>query len=73
MVTGATMVIDRFAVAVKCVGLVESVAVIAAVTVPGVAGIPVIWPVALMLNPVGRPVAVKVIGFVPPIALTVAL
>src|SRR6266478_2739539 len=65
---------DRFAVAVRCVGLVESVAVIAATLVPGVVGLPVIAPVdALIPNPAGRPVAVQVIGFVPPVAVTVTL
>jgi hypothetical protein len=74
MLTGATMVIDRFAVAVKCVGLVESVAVIDAVVVPAVVGFPVIAPVdALIPNPAGRPVAVQVIGGVPPVAATVPL
>jgi hypothetical protein len=73
-VTGLRIVIDRFAVAVRCVGLVESVAVTTATVVPGVVGLPVIAPVAgLIPNPAGRLVAFQVIGFVPPVAVTVVL
>jgi hypothetical protein len=58
MVGGATTVSERFAVAVRCVGLVESVTVIATVLVPAVVGVPLIAPVeAFRFNPAGRPVA----------------
>ena len=64
------MVIGRFSVAVRCVGLVESVAVMTAVKEPAAVGVPVMEPPALMESPAGRPVAVKVYGAVPPVALT---
>jgi hypothetical protein len=74
IVIGPTMVIDRFAVAVRCVGLVASVAVNITVDVIEALGVPVIWPVAeFKSNPAGRPVAAHVIGFVPPVAATVTL
>src|SRR5260370_18453501 len=63
--------ICRLAVAVRW-GLVESVTVIAAVLVPpGPLGVPVITPAALIESPAGKPVAVKVYGAVPPVALPV--
>lgn len=62
----------RLAVAVSF-GLVESVTVTATVKVPVAVGVPVIWPLGLMESPVGKPVAVKVYGVVPPEAITVAL
>ncbi len=65
---------DRFLVAVRCAGAVESVTVIDTVLVPAVVGVPLIAPVdASMVNPAGRPVADQVYGVVPPLALTVAL
>ena len=66
--------IDRLLVAVRCVGLVESVTVIETVLAPAAVGVPVIAPVdGSMLSPAGRPVADHVYGVVPPLALTVAL
>lgn len=54
--------------------MVESVAVIAAVVVPAVVGLPVIAPVKeLIPNPAGRLLAFQVTGFVPPAAVTVAV
>ena len=53
------MVIDRLAVFVKCVPVVESVTVMAAVVVPAVVGLPVIAPPVLMESPAGKPVAVN--------------
>jgi hypothetical protein len=74
MAIGATIVSDRFLVAVKCVGFVESVTVTATVLVPAVVGLPVMAPLeASMLNPAGSPVADQVYGVVPPLALTGAL
>jgi hypothetical protein len=64
---------ERFAVPVKCVGLVESVAVIAAVRVPAVVGVPLITPALDIDKPAGRLVAVYVYGPVPPVALTLEL
>ena len=69
--SGVTIVMDRLAVAVRWVGLVESVTVIAAVLVPAALGVPVITPVALIESPAGKPVAVNVYGAVPPFAPTV--
>ena len=60
MVSPALMVMDRFAVAVRCVGLVESVTVICAVPLLAALGVPVIAPAALIDNPLGRPVALNV-------------
>ena len=61
MVGGATTVSDRLAVAVRCVGLVESVTVMATVLVPAVVGVPLIAPVdEFRFNPAGRPVADQV-------------
>ena len=58
---GAMMVIDRLAVAVKCVGLVESVTVTATVLAPAVVGVPVMAPEeALIVSPAGNPVADQV-------------
>lgn len=74
MVGGAMIVIARLAVAVRCVGLVESVTVTTAVLAPAVVGLPLMTPVeALMLRPAGRPVADQVYGVEPPLAATVAL
>jgi len=56
-----------------CAGLLESVTVTDAVNVPAAVGVPVIWPLGLMDSPAGRPVAVKLYGMVPPVAVTVAL
>ena len=74
MLGGAMIVITRLAVALRWVGLVESVTVTTAVLLPAVVGLPPITPVdALMLRPVGSPVADQVYGVVPPLAATVAL
>ena len=55
---GAKIMIDRFAVAVWCVGLEESITVSAAVLDPVAVGVPLIAPVnALIVRPAGRPVA----------------
>jgi hypothetical protein len=72
--SGATIVSEKLTVAVRCVGSVESVAVIATVFTATTVGVPVIAPVdAFMLKPAGRPGAVNVIGPVPPVAATVVL
>src|SRR6185312_10223983 len=61
------------AVAVRCVGLVESVTVMATVLVPAAVGVPLIAPVEeFRFNPAGRPVADQVYGVVPPDAASVA-
>src|SRR5271165_3158439 len=71
MASGWTIVIVTLAVAVRCVGLVESVAVMTAVLVTADGpGVPVIWPAVEILKPAGNPVAVKVYGAVPPLATT---
>ena len=58
---GGAITIDRLALAVRWVGLVESVTVITPELVPaGPVGVPAIWPVALIESPAGKPVAVKV-------------
>ncbi len=68
------MLIDSVLVALRWVGLVESVTVIVTVLDPAVVGAPVIAPLeASMLRPAGRPVADHVYGVVPPVAATVAL
>ncbi len=72
--TCATTVSDRFLVAVRCAGVVESVTVIDTVLVPAVVGFPLMAPLAAsIVRPAGRPVADHVYGVVPPLALTVAL
>jgi hypothetical protein len=53
-------------------GKVLLAAVIVPLNVPAAVGVPEITPAVLMANPVGRPVAVKVIGAVP-VAVTVKL
>ena len=73
MDNAALTVIDRFAVAVTCVGLVESVTVIWAVLLPAALGVPVIAPAALIDSPAGNPVALNVYPGLPPVAATVAL
>ena len=73
MLNTGMMVMERLAVVVCC-GVPESFAVIAAVVVPAVVGVPVMAPVdALMFSPAGRPVADHVIAPVPPVAATVAV
>src|SRR5260370_39438702 len=64
---------DRLAVAVRWVGLVESVTVMAAVLVPPALGVPVITPAVLIESPAGKPVAVKVKGATPPLSRTCTL
>lgn len=74
IVSCPVMVSDRLLVAVRCVGLVESVTVMT--TVPELApdGVPLMTPLdASMPRPLGRPVADHVYGVVPPVALRVAL
>jgi len=54
----AAIAIARFADAVRCVGEVESVTVMAAVLVPDALGVPEICPVLLLIpRPAGKPVA----------------
>src|SRR5690349_14820892 len=66
---GFLMVTARFAVAL-C-GVHESFTVIAAVLVPAVVGVPLITPVAALIdNPAGNPVADQLYGVVPPLAVT---
>ena len=61
MVGGAMIVIAKLTVAVRCVGFVESVTVMAAVLAPAVVGVPLITPVeALIPSPAGKPVADQV-------------
>ena len=61
MASCGVVVNERLAVAVRCVGEVESVTVTDTVLVPAVVGVPVIAPVeALIDRPVGRPVAAQV-------------
>ncbi len=67
------MVMERVAVAVCC-GVPESFTVTVALLVPDTVGVPLITPVpALIVNPVGRPVADQVYDVTPPVAATVAL
>lgn len=68
-----TIVMDRFAIAVCPVGVVESVTVSVTGLVPAAVGVPVIWPDAFIERPAGKPVAEKVYGGAPPAALTLAL
>ena len=53
----AAIVIERFADAVRCVGLLESVTVIVAELVPAAVGVPEITPPVLIVNPAASPVA----------------
>jgi len=72
IVSGVTTAMGRLTFVVRWLGLVESVTVITAVLFPaGPVGVPVITPAALIESPAGKPVAVKVYGAVPPLALTV--
>jgi hypothetical protein len=57
IVKAGAIVSDRFLVADTCVGLVESVTVIATVLVPAAVGVPLITPFASIVSPGGRPVA----------------
>ena len=64
--------IERILEAVRCVGLVESVAVTLTLDVPVAVGVPLIVPeLESMDNPAGNPVADQVKGGVPPVAATV--
>ena len=54
------MVIDKFAVLLRCVGFDESVTVKVICVVPAVVGAPEIWPAALIVKPAGRAFEVKV-------------
>src|SRR4051794_29019304 len=62
----------RFTVAMRWVGLEESVAVIATLVVPATVGVPAITPFE-MVRPPGRLFAVNVYGPVPPLAFRVTL
>ena len=69
----APMVMEsEVAVAVRWVGLVESVTVIVGVLVPAAVGVPEIAPDELMLRPAGNPLADQVYGAVPPPAAMAA-
>jgi hypothetical protein len=71
---GALIVSCRLTVVDCAVGAVESVTVIDAWLVPGDPdGVPVITPAELMDNPAGKPLALKVYGVVPPVAVTAVL
>ncbi len=73
-VSDVEMLSVRFLVAVRCVGLLESVAVMTTVALPADVGAPLITPVdALMVNPAGKPDADQARGGLPPMALTVAV
>jgi GR25 family glycosyltransferase involved in LPS biosynthesis len=68
------IVSEKLLVEVCAVGAVASITVTITVLVAVAVGVPLITPVdALMLNPVGNPVAVQPYGVVPPVAATVAL
>jgi hypothetical protein len=74
MVSAGAMVRDRFFEALACVGLVESVTVIARVLVPATVGVPLIAPVdTFSVSPCGSPVTDQVSGALPPLAARVAL
>ena len=61
--TGAALItIEKFCVAF---GSVPLVAVIVPGKVPAVVGVPEMTPLVLIVNPVGRPVAVNPMGAVP--------
>ena len=65
---------DSVLLAVRCVGLLESVTVSVTLFVPAAVGVPLMTPVdVLILTPGGSPVADHVYGGVPPLATTVAL
>lgn len=68
-----TMVIERLAVVVCGVGVVESATVTLAALVPAALGVPVIRPDPLIESPAGNPMPEKVYGKVPPEAPIVAL
>jgi hypothetical protein len=60
MATAGAIVNVKFLVAVRCVGLVESVTVTATVLVPAAVGVPLIAPVdAFSVRPAGNPVVVQ--------------
>ena len=72
----ASMVKPRLAEAVSAIGCVESVTVTMTEFIPTwpAVGVPVIVPdAALIVNPLGSPVALKVYGVAPPAACAVAL
>ena len=74
MVSCPVIVSARLLLAVRCVGLVESVTV--TTTVPELApcGVPLMTPLeASMPRPAGSPVADQVYGVVPPLAARVSL
>jgi hypothetical protein len=73
IVKRGAIVKDSALVTVCGVGLVESVAVTLIVKAPLAPGVPEMTPEALTLNPVGKPLAVHVMGELPPVAFTVAL
>ena len=60
-------------VALRWVGVLESVTVIEGVLMPVAVGVPVMAPEELMLRPAGSPVADQVYGAVPPVAAMVAV
>ena len=68
--TPGLIVMDALAVALRG-GADESVTMRITGLGPAAVGVPVIWPAALIASPAGRPVAVKVYGAVPPLAVTV--
>src|SRR5207302_4622543 len=73
---GAMVIVSPVVDAVWWVGVVESVAVMVTATGLAVAavGVPLIAPVpALIVSPLGRPVAVYVYGVVPPLAVSPAV
>jgi hypothetical protein len=71
MLPGVTTVSVNGFIAVSAVGVVESLTISVTLFGPAVVGVPVIAPVALEIDsPAGRPVAEKVYGVTPPVAVT---
>ena len=76
IVSPAPTLIDRFAVFVSAVGLLESVTVTVKLEVPTAVGLPVMAPVvSFSVSPAGRVpvVTVQLYGDVPPLAASVPL
>ena len=69
----ATVIESVDVVALRWLGVLESVTVIEGVLVPVAVGVPEMAPEELMLRPAGSPVADQVYGAVPPVAAMVAV
>ena len=68
----ATVIESVDVVALRWLGVLESVTVIEGVLVPEAVGVPEMAPEELILRPAGSPVADQVYGAVPPPAAMVA-